>query len=289
MSSPQATELVDPKSLITEAHVQATLKADKGTKAQLTSWTVEDFTHKGDNYATVVTSVKATFTLHGKENNVSYIVKLNHKRPYMKGISEFGIMIFHKESDYYEKIIPKLSSMLTLAGKRALRVPKWYYSSLQEEEEVIFLEDLRPRGFQMFDRKKGMDVGHATLVVQELARLHAASLLLQERSGTQELEDLFDFLKKDWTNFTDEPGSFLHMLFGNHIANAEVMLKKVGGYIAAEKWLARIKGSYVDLLDRMLVRQAPFKVICHGDCWNNNLLFRLVTSTLFERYCRNNY
>ncbi|KAG7177252.1 hypothetical protein Hamer_G000524, partial [Homarus americanus] len=61
-------------SLVTEAHVKAVLKADKGNDILLTSWAIEDFTEKGDNLATVVTSVKVMFSHNDSVQRISYVV-----------------------------------------------------------------------------------------------------------------------------------------------------------------------------------------------------------------------
>lgn len=42
-------------------------------------------------------------------------------------------------------------------------------------------EDLSPLGFQMHSRQEGYDLNHCLLVVQKLARLHAASVILYEQ------------------------------------------------------------------------------------------------------------
>ena len=44
------------------------------------------------------------------------------------------------------------------------------------------LEDLSVAGFGMLDMMKGMDLHHARLVMQTLARFHSASLVLHEQN-----------------------------------------------------------------------------------------------------------
>lgn len=109
---------------IKEQHIKATLKADKGEKAELLSWTIVDFTDVGDNYATVVTSVKVIYRLRGKEECKSYIVKVNSDKglPFLKPITPF---LFQKESGFYEYIVPLLNEVLAEARVEPLRFPKW--------------------------------------------------------------------------------------------------------------------------------------------------------------------
>ncbi|XP_053635501.2 uncharacterized protein [Cherax quadricarinatus] len=274
LNCPEEAELVRPQKNITEIHVKAALMADKGSEAKLISWSIEDFTNKGDNYATIVTSVSVLFSLLGKEQSLSYVVKLCPQWSFSEDFTKFGLAIFKKESEFFEEILPVLNYELTALGFSPLRVAKFFYSSLEKEKEMIFLEDLRPRGFQMFDRKKGLSVAHATLVLQELARLHAASLLLKARSSTEDLADRFTHIKIDWMNFSDCAKSMLNQMFSGPLKSSEQLLHNIKGYEVAEQWIAKHKDNWADLIEIQLARNPKFDVICHGDCWNNNMLFR---------------
>nr|XP_045586398.1 uncharacterized protein LOC123748245 isoform X4 [Procambarus clarkii]XP_045586399.1 uncharacterized protein LOC123748245 isoform X5 [Procambarus clarkii] len=263
-----------PQNNIKEAHVKAALTADKGSEADLVSWSVKDFTHKGDNYATIVTSVSVKFSLEGQEQTTSYVVKLNPMRPTGQDFSEFTQAIFHKEAEFFQEILPQLNVELTVRGLQGLRVAKWFYTSLEKDKEMIFLEDLRSRGFKMFDRKKGMDVAHANLVLQELARLHAASLLLKATAPEQDLADRFTHIKVDWMNYSQNARKTINEMLSHYCVNAEALLHDIEGYEVAKQWLAKHKNNSADLFEQQLARSPKFDVICHGDCWNNNVLFR---------------
>lgn len=277
MSSPgeEKTEKVDPKSLITEAHVKTALAKDKGSDAKLSSWTIHDFTERGDNFATIVTSVKVEFTKEGKEQSETYVVKLNPCRPKVKNMSDMWAKLFLKEIGFYDELGPELSSELTAVGERGLRIAKCFHTYSEEDREVIFLEDLRVQGFRMFQRRTSLDVAHASLMLQELARLHAASVLLQHNTH-QHLTEKFEFLTLDWTNFIEAGKELIDMMFCTNIDTGINLLRTAGGYEAAEEWLAKTKPVIFETIVGLLARKAPFEVVCHGDCWNNNVLFRLV-------------
>nr|XP_053635499.1 uncharacterized protein LOC128690800 [Cherax quadricarinatus] len=274
MSSVEESELVRLQNNITEAHVKAALTADKGSDAKLISWSIEDFTNKGDNYATIVTSVSVKFSLLGKKQSSSYVVKLLPKWSFSEDSAKFGLAVFKKESEFFEKILPVLNYELTALGFTPLRVAKWFYTSLEREKEMIFLEDLRPRGFQMFDRKKGLSVAHANLVLQELAKLHAASLLLKARAPTEDLANRFTHIKTDWMTFSDCAKAMINGMFSGQLKSSQQLLHNIKGYEVAEQWIAKHNDNWADLIEIQLARNPKFDVICHGDCWNNNMLFR---------------
>lgn len=54
------------------------------------------------------------------------------------------------------------------------------YYSQQNNPPILVLEDLAPLGFRMADRQAGLDLDHCTLVIRNVAKFHASSLLLCE-------------------------------------------------------------------------------------------------------------
>lgn len=263
------------QGVVTDVCVKAALTADKGSDACLLTWTVENFTKMTDNFATLVTSVKVKYSLHQQEQSVSYVVKMS---PDPKKIFEgFADTLFKKEVGFYKELSSALSSELEDVGEVGLRVPECFYVSGDSGAEMIFLEDLRPRGFRMGDSKKGLDVGHTKLVLQELARFHAASLLLLAKTSNQDLAVKYDFLKMDWTNFGDNARDFVQRFLSFVMNKNADILHLVGGYKTAEDWLITNSSRGYEMMEDHLNTVMPFDVICHGDCWNNNILFRLVT------------
>lgn len=190
------------------------------------------------------------------------------------GLKIFLATLFKKEALFYENIVPVLNVELTAIGLESLQLARWYYTSLEEGQDIMFLEDLRLKGFKMFDRMKGMDAPHTLLVLKELGRLHAASLLLQTKFRNESLADKHSFLKLGWLNFPRPAEKFLSKIFTTVMENAADILNMVGGYEMAEKWLHKNKTTPLDVLRSHLTKEDPFYVICHGDCWNNNMLFR---------------
>ncbi|XP_068230150.1 uncharacterized protein [Palaemon carinicauda] len=274
MSSTKEEEHVFSCYEITEECVKEALEEDKGRSAKLLSWKTENFTKKGDNYMTVVKSLKVKYKSDQRENEKSYVTKTLGHNP-MKAFRDITKMGFHKEAQFYSEVAPALNVQLTEVGQLPLRIPACYYTSLELKEEVIILEDLRSRGFQMYDRRKEMDVAHITLVLKELARLHASSFLLRSNDGYENLEEVYKFITVDWINLNDESIKFSRELFEGFIENAVAILNKVGKYKQAIDWLNKLKPNVHTKVEEQLMQKSPqFSVICHGDCWNNNTLFR---------------
>ncbi|XP_045114527.1 uncharacterized protein LOC123506479 isoform X2 [Portunus trituberculatus] len=264
-SSPSVT----PDSLVTEDHVRAALATDKGAAALLTTWTVVDFTKKGDNYASLVTSVEVKYELDGNSSEVVYVVKINTGKTF--GGDNMFDLFFQKECNFFLDIAPQMNSVLKEIGHTDINVPKCFHASLEEGKEVIFLEDLRARGYKMVDRKQGLDKAHTTLVLRELARLHAASLLLQNRTPKEDFGEKYPLLKIKMAYLMQNYSSLCKAIEDN-VAFAKDIIERVGGYEGVSAWINTIIPNLVDIFDQMECGEPM--VVCHGDCWNNNFLFR---------------
>ncbi|KAK3873154.1 hypothetical protein Pcinc_021792 [Petrolisthes cinctipes] len=141
---------------------------------------------------------------------------------------------------------------------------------MDKTKEVILLEDLRPQGYQMFDRRRGLDVAHITLILKELGRLHASSRLLQAKTPDQDLSVTHDFLVPDIV--ADESMGYRDV-FDRQLDQSIELLERFGGYERSIAWVKSLKLEFVKLMKKHLGR-SKYNGVCHGDCWNNNVLFR---------------
>lgn len=262
----------DPRhGLIHEEHVMTALTADKGNDVCLNTWTIHNLTEAGDNFTAVLACIKVVFSQNGTINKVSYVAKLDPRRG--EHWKDFIRMAFEKEVRFYEELVPAMSSELEEVRLRGLRVPRCFFTSLKEKEEMIIQEDLRAQGFKLFDRTKTMDIPHAILVMQELARLHAASLLLEDTEG-QNLRVKYDFLSNHWSNFKAGADEGYRTVMIDSLENARVVLKKVEGFERAVDWLENLKAKVLSVFQEQTVTNPPFAVVCHFDAVSNNFLFR---------------
>ena len=273
-------DIKSPHDLITEETVVLALQQDKGLKARLKSWIIEDFAKKGDNYASTITSVKVFFSIDEINHMVSYIVKLN---PFKRGnpMEKFTESIFYKETSFLTVLLPKLNEKLSEAGQVHLRIPKCYYYKLENKKEVVFLEDLRAYGFVMHDRLVAFDVAHTVLILHELARLHASSmLLLQDQTETNQdfdMKEEYPFLKEFFTSEISPKSDFSQIII-DAIEHGGNLAAKFSEYQFIKEWLQ--KQNIRKILQDQLKPLLPFSSICHGDCWINNVLFRYLYNSV---------
>lgn len=142
----------------------------------------------------------------------------------------------------------------------------------REPDESLLLEDLKEAGFVMIDhRKDRVTIDHARLVFDALGKFHALSFALRDQqpdkfrdlaeripeillrlNNSDALRGYFDWLKGLVYSAIDESESSTLVKIKEKIDDS---LFEVGA--------AMVDGAAAE----------PYAVICHGDCWINNILF----------------
>uniref|UniRef100_A0A182MGH5 CHK kinase-like domain-containing protein n=1 Tax=Anopheles culicifacies TaxID=139723 RepID=A0A182MGH5_9DIPT len=147
-------------------------------------------------------------------------------------------------------------------------IPQCYLA----RDDLLVLEDLRVRSFTMPDRQAGLGSKQLEAVLVELARFHAVSLAYKRRHPMefQKLinaleEGIFSQANAEWYR------KYYDVLTRNAIQMVQQTVPEKKEHLAKlEEFLSNCFGHLVDLVNR----ESELSVICHGDCWTNNILFR---------------
>lgn len=227
---------------------------------------------KGDNYLGVVWRLQvAAF-----ESEYSLVVKLPPQNR-VRRKQFFARPCFLRETAAYEVFLPlaeKLQEKWKIPeGDRFRQHARCLGTRQDEPNECIVLEDLSCSGFTLHNRFLDLPADHVRLVIRSYARLHALSLAgkrqFPERMlQLQQLVDIFEQRREDHAlgvYFENLKGSALSSLTSPEDDPYRVRL---------EAYFSR--GSYFSLLLPLVSGSncEPFAVICHGDCWNNNILYQ---------------
>lgn len=151
--------------------------------------------------------------------------------------------------------------------------PECYRTIDQEPFESLFLEDLSVRGFTIIDRRtEDVTADHVRLVMQTLGKFHAISFALKDQQP-----DKFNELASQLNEvFVRKDDDHLRYFFNKQ---SEAVFNSVSNE-EDEHLLERVKLFYkndalnvaADCLSLELTGGAS--VISHGDCWQNNTMFR---------------
>ncbi|XP_037720545.1 uncharacterized protein LOC119553929 [Drosophila subpulchrella] len=143
-------------------------------------------------------------------------------------------------------------------------------------EPIIVLQDLKALGFRMKDRLAGLELNDCLLVMKKLAQLHAASLAAQElesSSFASQASHLQEIV------YCDEATDFYAAILDTSVQQA---LESLSGSNADDSLttpiglLEELRPNLFGNLKRDInaTVEAPNSVICHGDLWVNNIMFR---------------
>lgn len=146
-----------------------------------------------------------------------------------------------------------------------------------EPSECVFLEDMSVRGFSIIDRyTEDVTFDHVRLVMESLAKFHAISFALKDQQPekfkelSSELTELFvrrevPFMKEWYNKMMD---NIFYIFSSEEDADLLSKLKKL---------------RETDIVDiaydcANMTHAESATVISHGDCWQNNIMFKYDTN-----------
>ncbi|KAJ0172023.1 hypothetical protein K1T71_011996 [Dendrolimus kikuchii] len=197
--------------------------------------------------------------------------------------------LFCNEVAFYNKIWPALCIFQKQWGKVKnpfRQIPKCYLA----RNECVVLKDLKQQGFIMPDRRQSLTVEQAYAVLRYLAQFHALSLAMK----CHDPEGFYELLNnKDGINevfFVSENDEYYKSYYREATHNAVAMVEEeLKNSPDGEVYVTKFKEfcneeSFFQMMVELVTPQEPLAVICHGDCWTNNFLFRYVDGEIAEMY-----
>jgi len=245
--------------------------------------TVDDFETSsllvaGENYGSTILKIRAVVRASesSKPRELHLIAKMLPPTQIQKDIFDSSYTV-KKEIFFYDELFPayqKLEKECGLEDEDVLDVlPKFYGARVSlspdpdeevDEDAVILLENLKEAGYYTLDRKIGLDVEHAKLVVQALAKFHAMGIAMKNKKP-----EYFEILKhRSKSCQMKEPEAFVQML----ASALEKASQKIP--ILAENF-ENCKSSICNITRNwMEPPKEPWSTIIHTDFWVNNFLFQ---------------
>lgn len=239
-------------------------------KENITNYTtfVTSASAKGENYIGLLFRIKITGLKNGEKTELSLVLKIPPQSILMR--EKFPLeAVYIREVNVYNVLLPELCSL-----QDKFKVPqserfvpvKCYRAESETFKEMILLEDMCVRGFRMMNRRESLDCKHLKLILKKLASYHALSFALKKDDPEK-----FKELSKMASGMEDYNPKFRYFLELSKNRAIEAlddpyMVKKITEWGAelVDKMAFFISPENVD----------PYSVMCHGDCWINNTLFR---------------
>ncbi|KAJ6635338.1 hypothetical protein Bhyg_13923 [Pseudolycoriella hygida] len=224
----------------------------------------------GDNYMSVVKRVK----VYGKLGTAAFTRTLIVKRQ-IASISRRELFrcdeAFENEIAAYCHLVPVFRQHYP----QHVPFPICLFAGRDSDGEVVILEDLCESGYKMVNRLKGLDYSHCKIVVQELAKLHSISLIMKKQRPMQFRESLE---KVKEIVYCPEAHEFYKHSLESSLREALSSLRSnnvQGDLNEPIDKMINLSGKIFPIMcDRILQNTDDWSVVCSGDLWVNNLMFR---------------
>ncbi|XP_017151091.1 uncharacterized protein LOC108161360 [Drosophila miranda] len=240
------------------------------TKVTLKEINFEWGSNPGDNYCSAIYRVLVTFAKwsdnkeSAKKEQLSLIVKtipITEATQFLEDVS-----VFIKEKQTYTDILPRLD-ILSRGDKFGAK----YYHSVKGPVQTIVFSDLKVEGFKVASRESGLDFNHASLILQQLGKFHATSMVLAQKDPEIVKQYTRGMLSEDILMKSD---TFENM-FGDFLKGLIKCSAGWPGYKHISGHLQRLSDNFRNVCVAASKPKAGdrYVVLNHGDMWTNNFMY----------------
>ena len=219
----------------------------------------------GDAFASTMYRVKIHATQREAEKTGNFVIKMMPTLQLARNkLGKGSFDVHEKEMEIFQNIFPKMRKILKTVSDDKNIFPKAI--AVDRVRGVLMLEDLMDKHFVMADRKIGLDLDHLKLGLQKLAKFHASSMVLLEKSPEK-------FKGFDIGMLSRNAGAFHDFMR----TNLDALTDELSTWDGFEKYVPKLnslKENFFENCFRVFDNEpGQIKVLIHGDLWVNNLMF----------------
>ncbi|XP_039956434.1 uncharacterized protein LOC126755434 [Bactrocera neohumeralis] len=233
---------------------------------QIKSFSIEPTQEAGDNYSTIMTSVRLVVELKtGNTQQVSYMLKLPIE--WVQNLLK-GTNVFDVETMMYHTVIPELEKLYSDAGVEVKFGANYYELETPSKYGVILMEDLRLLGCRNAKRLEGLDKEHTERALIKLAQWHAGTATRVALKGEYDKVVSTGIFTEEFIVMMKDLNEQSTKLFNECVSafNGYEVYKD-----AMEQCQKRVAGDFGSMLQS---DPNEFNVLNHGDFWVNNIMFQ---------------
>ena len=158
-----------------------------------------------------------------------------------------------------------------------LSIPKCYFSRShgegQAKDDLIIMENILEKGFSFIDMgDEYMNKIHVEMIVREIAKFHAISYCMK-KGEDKHLHEKYTTLSKD-SVYTKENHEHIKRTMTPIMANLAELIRSTPQYRDNYEWFIELAKNFHMIQTKMVESSDKFNVICHGDLWWSNILFK---------------
>lgn len=185
--------------------------------------------------------------------------------------------IFENEICFYSYIVPMYKKLEQKCNLNILDtfLPKCYNTLLLEDQEVITLENLKAAGYKLYDKFKPLNFEHLKLNFEKYGQMHAFSMAMKKKDSEQ-----YEKILAQIASNTGPKKLFgeIRNLFENTENTVFSILKNEGEIELMNKLKKLTPKGFPDKHFESTELKVKKSVICHGDSWNNNYMYKYTVS-----------
>ena len=261
-----------PPKKISRCHqdfIELIYKTAEISNMQLTDYVVELGCEEIDSFLTGMFKVQLKGIIDGQKIKKNIMIKW-HPEPKMRACFRES---YKREFIFYQQIVPKLlevQNKIKNAEGLKIKFPNCILACAEYDKETIAVQGLKEEGYKLRDRLFKTNLDYVSLVMKNLAKLHALSFVL-EKTNPKEFEEIARLCHEDVQYC--HPGPAPKSMSSYYEASVKVILDT-----AAKDKLNRLAPDILKVL-YSCTRPDSYSTICHGDCWNNNILYKVKVRT----------
>lgn len=264
-------------------------KKENTTDVKLIKVDLKSGAEKGQNYSGQVVACHIEAQVNGHPKTYEWMAKSPLDDP---SKLDFLRMLFmeQKELGFYQDLLPALKEFISKKGSNIeLSFCPFIYGEFKKDipkqecafGSLIVMEHLSQMGFsEPKSKRSGLDLEHVKLVVKSLAEFHGASYAYYKNKHGS-IDNLVEHEPIQAKDYMSDPTMaaimepFSHGMiesFLNALANSGPDGPK---YVESYKRFSKERMEPTKLRDQLTRPDAcRFNVLCHGDPWFNNILFK---------------
>ncbi|XP_059472048.1 uncharacterized protein LOC132194648 [Neocloeon triangulifer] len=238
-------------------------KLKKDDMPQISRTKVSPASAKGDGFLGIIYRIVVTLTDGTELRLIGKGLPANLVRREAFKCNEW----FAREVHFYSVVCPALRSL----GGAYLSVADCYYAMSDGMNDFLLLEDLLESGFQMADKKAGLNTIQTISIFKMMARYHALSLSLKVLQPEKFKEITKDIKEGVYNENGDD-------WIGNYMENLGQLIERaVQPELGDTHYLERFKKfserKHMFALMQEYVAADELRVVNHGDSWAANFMF----------------
>ena len=170
--------------------------------------------------------------------------------------------VFNTEISVYTLLFPEMIKSFDKI------VPKCI---LNLKDNFLILEDMTSRGFQMVDKFTPLDFEHCKIVLDTIGKFHGRSIIFENKNQ----ENMLQFLQRKKVDL-HSPDYLMQGAIQTDIKGVSSIIDLIKKNHNKKQWdnvKKKLKDEAKNYYKKIKVTEGK-KVLCHGDLWSNNLLFK---------------